>query len=89
MHGWLSGDGVASSPNNGKARDLCVRQKSKKRVSLKEVVGQMFSDCTTTSNNRNVDPFIISAGRGFINSLTGFGAAIDGCHLSFFVCFSA
>jgi hypothetical protein len=30
MHDWLIGDGFASSPNNGKARDLRVRQKSKK-----------------------------------------------------------
>jgi hypothetical protein len=48
-------------------------KENKNGLSLKEEVGQMLSDCPTTSNNRNVDSIIICSG-GFaipLRFLTG------------------
>jgi hypothetical protein len=52
--------------------------KNKKGLNLKEEVEQMISDCPTSSNNCNVDSFIICASRGFINPLTGFPRRLKG-----------
>jgi hypothetical protein len=79
MHGWLSGDGLTLSPNNGKAHTLCVRQKSTKTgLNLKEEVGQLEKHCPTSSNNCNVDSFYRLCSRGFINPLTGFSLRLRG-----------
>ena len=56
----------------GKTCDLGVRLKRAKTVlNLKEEVGQILSNCPTTSNNCNFDSLIICASRGFIVPLTG------------------
>ena len=56
-----------------KTRDLGVRLKRARTVlNLKEEVGQMLSNCPTTSNSCNVDSLVICASRGFIVPLTGF-----------------